>query len=309
MDNIPKWYDHYTVEKNRTILTETQLGIPGLRMFGHHISYNATESLSWHYHENAFEFSFPSKGTFSFSTVEKNYPFSGGEIFISRPNEVHGTNETPITVGELYWFQLDTSRDKDFLFLNTQAAQDLIGKLNHLSHHVVKTDAKKMLPLLEKAFSLAPHMENKYFTASLLQMFLHLVLFYSQKEPISLSGDIQAALNFVQKHITAALTLEELACIAGLSCSQFKQKFKKQLGIAPRHYINQKKIEYAKKLLAEGKSVTETAMILNFTTSNYFSSVFKKYTRYTPTEYLYSRKRKSNASGNCSSGCEYRGLQ
>lgn len=290
MNNIPKWYDQYTVEKNRTILTEMQLGIPGLRMFGHHISYNATESLNWHYHENAFEFSFPSQGTFSFSTVEKNYPFSGGEIFISHPNEVHGTNKIPITAGELYWFQLDTSSEKDFLFLNTQAAQDLITRLNQISHHVIKTDTKKMLPLLEKAFLLAPHMENKYFTASLLQMFLHLVIFYSQKEPLSISGDIQAALNFIQEQITTALTLEELACIAGLSCSQFKQKFKKQLGIAPRNYINQKKIEYAKQLLAGGASVTETAMTLNFTTSNYFSSVFKKYTRYTPTEYLSAQK-------------------
>lgn len=287
MNDIPKWYDHYTIEKNRIMLTESQLGIPGVRMFGHHISYNATESLSWHYHENAFEFSFPSKGTFSFSTVEKNYPFSGGEIFISHPDEIHGTNETPITVGELYWFQLDTSIEKDFLFLNEQAAHDLITKLNRISHHVIRTDSKKMLPILEKAFELAKSKENKYFTASLLQMFLRLVIFYSQKEPISISGDIQASLHFIQEHITAALTLEELSDIAGLSCSQFKQKFKKQLGIAPRHYINQKKIEYAKELLAEGKSVTETAMLLNFTTSNYFSSVFKKYTSYAPTAYSY----------------------
>lgn len=76
MNAIPKWYDHYTVEKNRIILTEEQLHIPGLRMFGHHTSYNATQSLNWHYHENAFEFSLPSKGTFSFSTMDENFPFS-----------------------------------------------------------------------------------------------------------------------------------------------------------------------------------------------------------------------------------------
>ena len=77
-----------------------------------------------------------------------------------------------------------------------------------------------------------------------------------------------------------------MAALANLSCSQYKQKFKKQLEISPRHFINQQKIEYSKLLLLEGMSVTDIAMLLGFTTSSYFSTVFKKYTLYTPTEYL-----------------------
>lgn len=286
MNAIPKWYDHYTVEKNRIILTEDQLHIPGLRMFGHHASYNATHSLNWHYHENAFEFSLPSKGTFSFSTMDENFPFSGGEIFISHPNEIHGTNETPITIGELYWFQLDTSVEKNFLFLEARAAHDLITELHSIEQHVVKTNLKKTLSLIQKAFELAVNGENKYFTASLIQLFLHLVIVYSHEDEISFSADIQNVLTYIDAHITEDLSLEQLADTAGLSCSQFKQKFKKQLGIAPRNYINRQKVECAKKLLREGKSVTETAMTLNFTTSNYFSTVFKKFTLYTPREYV-----------------------
>ena len=37
-------------------------------------------------------------------------------------------------------------------------------------------------------------------------------------------------------------------------------------------------------------SVTDIAMLLGFTTSSYFSTVFKKYTLYTPTEYLEKEK-------------------
>lgn len=290
MNQIPKWVDHFTSGKNRTILTETELQIPGLRMFGHHISYNATESLEWHYHENAFEFSLPSKGSFSFSTMNKNYPFSGGEIFISHPNEIHGTNEIPITVGELYWFQLDTSVEQNFLFLAPSAAHDLIARLNTIKPHVIKTDSKKTLPLLKTAFEMSLHEEKRYFTASLIHLFLQLILVYSQQNEHAFSADIQDVLQFIAENITAELSLKQLAEIAGLSCSQFKQKFKKQLGIAPRNYINKQKIEYAKKLLNEGKSVTETAMLLNFNTSNYFSTVFKKFTLYSPSEYIAKKK-------------------
>lgn len=286
MNTIPNWHDKYIVEKHKTILTEDQLLIPGLRMFGHHVSYNATESLNWHYHENAFEFSLPSKGTFSFSTMDKNFPFSGGELFISHPNEVHGTNETPITIGELYWFQLDTSTKESLLFLDLEASRDLIDNLNQIELHVIKTDQKKTLPLLKQAFELATAGENRYFVASLIHLFLHIILVYSRQSTNPFSADIQESLNYIAEHITEDLSLELLADMAGLSCSQFKQKFKKQLGIAPRNYINQQKIELAKHLLKDGKSVTETAMTLNFTTSNYFSTVFKKFTLYTPREYI-----------------------
>ena len=36
----------------------------------------------------------------------------------------------------------------------------------------------------------------------------------------------------------------------------------------------------------EGMTVTDIAMLLGFTTSGYFSTVFKKYTLYTPMEYV-----------------------
>ena len=62
------------------------------------------------------------------------------------------------------------------------------------------------------------------------------------------------------------------------------------MGISPRLYINQKKIECAKKLLSEGFSITEVAMHLNFVSSSYFSSVFKKYTNCTPSEYIKKSK-------------------
>lgn len=286
MDSFPIWHDDYLYTKDRVVLTEQELHIPGIRIFGHHVLYNAIPSLSWHCHDNAFEFSMPAQGTFTFSTLDENYPFSGGEVFVSHPDEVHGTNQTPVTTGELYWFQLDVSDENHFLFLNQEAAHDLIVKLKSIRQHVIHMDIKKTLPLMERAFELALTDADRQLTASLLQLFLHLIIMYSQQEPSQHSPDITRARDYILENLTSELTLEHLASVADLSCSQFKQKFKKQLGIAPRHFINRQRIEYSKTLLLEGKSVTETAMLLNFTTSSYFSTVFKKYTLYTPREYL-----------------------
>jgi len=48
------------------------------------------------------------------------------------------------------------------------------------------------------------------------------------------------------------------------------------------------KIEMAKELLKKGKNVTETAMLLSFNSSDYFSFVFKKYTSFCPTVFANS---------------------
>ena len=45
-------------------------------------------------------------------------------------------------------------------------------------------------------------------------------------------------------------------------------------------------VELARQLLLEGRSVTDVAMELGFSSSNYFSSVFRRYTAMSPTQYL-----------------------
>lgn len=174
--------------------------------------------------------------------------------------------------------------------MNENTAKHMIERLRALPHHVVQADAEEMRPLIQQAFYLAQRNDEPEFIASYLQLFLHLLIHSANNEKFALSPDIGRTLNYILDNITEELPLEELAALASLSCSQYKQKFKKQLGISPRHFINQQKIEYAKLLLLEGMSVTDIAMLLGFTTSSYFSTVFKKYTLYTPTEYLEKEK-------------------
>jgi len=288
--------DTYLNTKHRVVLTQDQLQVPGLRMFGHHNIYSALPSLPWHYHENAFEINVPVRGNFSFDTPERNYSFRGGDIYITFPNEIHGSDADHIGLGELYWFQLDISNEENFLFLCPQAAHEMIQQLKSIPNPLIHTESKKTIPLIENAFACALNGNNCYLTASFLQLFLYLTIQYANQENAHISLNILKTLDYIQTNITSELSLEHLASLAGLSCSQFKLNFKKQLGVSPRHFINKQKVEYAKALLLEGTSVTETAMLLSFTSSNYFSSVFKKFTSYTPLEYVHKYKNQQHSS-------------
>ncbi|MDN3700234.1 helix-turn-helix domain-containing protein [Vibrio artabrorum] len=56
-------------------------------------------------------------------------------------------------------------------------------------------------------------------------------------------------------------------------------------GISANKFINALRINKAKKLLSEGRSITEVAFFVGFNDSNYFSTKFKSATGYTPRDY------------------------
>lgn len=269
----------------RQTFTGGQLLIPGLDFFGHYQIMAAEAPLVSHYHKNLFEITYIVRGLFTFSTEHRDYKLSGGDVFITKPDEIHGTNLTPLSTGEFYWFHLDCTKTDEILFLSPSATQNLLENLFHTPSHIVKTDTSKMKSLLKKAFHLALNRGNQYTEAAYLTLFIRQLLEYSTEITPGLSPDIGKAVNYIMDHICEVPSLEMLASLCGLSDSQFKHKFKAQMGTSPRDFINMQKIEYAKSLLLEKKNITETAMELGFNTSSYFSTVFKRYASYTPQEY------------------------
>lgn len=278
--------DEYCMSDKRTLLTFQQLHIPGIRILARQVINQALPPLQLHYHENAFEFTLLTEGTLTFSTETSSYRYSGGDVFISYPNEVHGTAGAPLPSGELYWFQLDISECRNLLFLDEAAAATLVERLVEIRHHVVNTGNKEMANQMKNAFRIAVTVGDPHLTAAYLVLFLNLLVQASQKTRFTLTPDIGQTLDYILDHISENLSLEMLAERCRLSTSQFKQKFKAQVGISPRNFINQQKIEAAKSLLLDGTSSTDTAMQLGFDTSSYFAAVFKKYTTQTPSEFV-----------------------
>jgi len=61
--------------------------------------------------------------------------------------------------------------------------------------------------------------------------------------------------------------------------------FKKYYGTTPRQYLINKRIEQAKYILIDGKSVTETCYAIGFESVFSFSNLFKIKTGITPANY------------------------
>lgn len=277
--------DEYYTSRYRTIYTTRELNIPGLRMFGKHTMNQACAPLSPHFHRDAWEFTFVSDGTLTFQAGGTDYELSGYDIFMTRPNEVHSTNLLPLSAGEIYWFQLEDTGAERLLFLDREAKEDLLSGLSRLREHAFRPGGPRLLQQVRRAFELAEGRQHYRAAASLL-LVLYEIMALSRNDLRSLSPDMERILLYIRENITSELPLEELASICGLSLSQFKQKFKAQVGISPRHYINYRKIQLSKQMLAEHRAVTDIAMDLGFGSSSYFTVVFRRFNACTPSEYL-----------------------
>lgn len=289
MQNAIEQNDKYQHSKNIHILTNEQTHIPSIVTFGKQNRTNATESLPPHYHKNCFEIVYISTGSAIFSIGNKNYKLSGGDIFITMPNQIHSTNSLPISVCEMYWFQLEASPEQ-LLFLNQAAGHDLLTKLNLFNQPQFHTNSKEIYPLIKSAFDICVKGGNPYLAGQYLTLLLYKLVEYQEKTTFKLTPDIGRAMDYILEHITEEITLDELALTSHLSTSQFKQKFKNQVGFSPRQFINYEKIEYSKELLLEGIDVTEVASLLGFDNSSYFSVVFKRFNMCTPTQFVKNQK-------------------
>lgn len=286
MDQAINWKDDYMNTKYRKVLTKKYLNVPGLQLFGKQIRTSATESLPPHFHENCYEIVYITSGNPNFFVQEKNYYLSGGDVFITKPDQIHSTNSVPVTLSEMYWIQIEIHPDSSFLFLSQDAIITLQNKLSSLTCPKITTDGDWVKMLFSKSFQAASSGENPQLISQYLSLLLYMILDFSEKTTFKLTPDIGKAVNYILDHIEEPLSFDDLAKISALSVSQFKQKFKKQMGIAPRQFINLQKIEYSKDLLQEGYSIRQISEMLNFVSNSYFTTVFKKFNSCTPSEYL-----------------------
>lgn len=94
---------------------------------------------------------------------------------------------------------------------------------------------------------------------------------------------------YIHENIALPLTVESICLKYGLSRSTLQSLFKKNLDVAPKHYINEAKLAKSKLLIKENKyTLSEVSDLLSFNSIHYFSRSFKARFGITPSEYAKS---------------------
>lgn len=283
-------FDEYCWNKTWKRLTYDKHHIKGLKNIAHVNLDRAITPVPTHYHANIFEFHCLIKGKRISTVGDTDYTITGNELFLTFPYEMHSTGALPQNPLEFYSFQIDVSDPDHMLGLDKEYSNALTDSLKNLKERHLKMTNLDIL-LLKNCFSSITEepMEFSQLAMQYLCLFLFRVAHMEPAAPghqAQIPPQLQRTLDYINAHIKESISMKELAEISGYSLSRFNVIFKSTFGIPPAEFVTFQKIEYAKKILLESDlSITELAYELNFSSSNYFSSVFKKIAGCRPSEF------------------------
>lgn len=275
----------------RSIIHFNKFRLDGKVRLGRYSYKHVHGELETHSHDGMMEICYCDKGVQVYEVNGKEYHIRGGDVFITFPNEPHGTARHPEEKGTLYWLIVQIPEKGRFLHYDDEESAVFINELMAIKERHFK-GTETMKKMLDQLFAL--HDESvqlpvhKLQTLNLISAFLLTVIEYSQKNVSRKQSDRIAEIkHYIHNNIYRNLPVELLAKELCMSDSHFKSWFKKEFGMPPVDYILRARVEEAKELLLlpNGESVTSIAFKLNFSSSQYFATVFKKYTGLSPAEF------------------------
>ena len=262
---------------------------------GHYLYNSAEPGLVSHIHDNALEICYLIKGRQSYRVGDREIQMKGGDYFVTLPNEPHDSAGKVQDRGELIWLILEIPLPKQGFLQLPQAESTALRKaIFSITTPYFRGDQdssrlwKRLL--LESRKTIDGDFMKMELRLHLLACLCN-VLRCSLAKTTSIKDDLMmTCCQKIQSDPRHVPTLEELSSDCHLSLSRFKARFKDSIGMPPGEFINREKIEWSKHKLSSAKNFTDLAFELGFSSSQYFATVFKKYTRKTPSEWLLSQK-------------------
>ena len=97
---------------------------------------------------------------------------------------------------------------------------------------------------------------------------------------------VAAAIAYLQRHLQESVRMDDLVKHVGFSRARMFDMFKAQTGLTPNDYLQRLRVEKAQERLRQTSlSVTDIGLECGFSSGQYFSTVFTRYTGVSPTDF------------------------
>lgn len=278
----------------RRILDFRPVGFRDVVVLGRYGYAKAHEALPRHCHGKMIEICYLESGQQTYYVDNEPHELHGGDLFVTFPNEPHGSGKSPEGKGVLYWLLLRVPRRPGrFLSLPPTESRTVIDRLLCLPARQF-SGSDRVGRVLRRVFEAYDRVGDPLRVIDLRNLLLRFVLDVleaSRQSRPSVSPAIRRVQQAVSERLDKPIRVAELARLAHLSQSRFKARFKAEVGVPPADYALRQRIERAKAMLAEGDlPVTQIAARLGFSSTQYFATVFRRYTGKTPSDYRHGAR-------------------
>ena len=224
------------------------------------------------------------KGNVTYETPDQSYSLQKNSLVISHPSELHKIRINDITEYERYIILFDDQKIGTFFYNNlpnninvinfngNPLVIDLFHKLNYYNSHL---EGEALTTVLS------------HITEEILCNALLISQNISQTDTCSINPLIKQAMEYIENHITAPITIDELCQTLYVTKSHLHRLFITHLNISPKQYILSQKLLLSKRDIALGKKPTDIYTNYGFTNYSTFYRAYKKAFGYSPSEECY----------------------
>lgn len=258
--------------------------------FGIYYSEERNANPNIHIHE-CCEVFFCLSGGKSFLIGGQIYDVGDNDIFVINQYEAHKITYAEDKSFRRYVFQISPDFLRDVSSRETDLSKGFYPHKHGFDHrvHLSDADAQKMksrLSLLENDGGYGDDLVKRGIMTEILVDINRAIFEREGTDSRSHSHTaVDLAMDYINRNYGEAMTLESVAKASYLSVNQLCRLFSEHCGTTVAKYITSKRITEAKKMLADGKSVTETALACGFGDYSGFIRVFKKNVGVTPGKY------------------------
>lgn len=262
--------------------------------------------LAWH-HNEGIELTFLLRGRIPFAVEDETTVLHPGQMTITRPWQGHRLGDPYVPASTLVWFILDVGVRRpnqewtwpEWLLFSPWDQATLTSFLRQNERPVwsVGRAVRDRFQLLADTLQHDDIARVLTRTAVcindvLLEVMDHFSARQIPRDPVlcSTRRSVSLFLQNLGRYCAEPWTIDRMAEQCGLGRSQFALYCKEITNRTPLDYLNDKRIEVARRELSiqPGKSVTQIAFDCGFNSSQYFATVFRNHTGWTPTRYRHS---------------------
>ncbi|HBE9268738.1 TPA: AraC family transcriptional regulator [Clostridioides difficile] len=263
-------------QEERTVCFDRELKIEAYRFKG------IMQKFPNHFHEY-YVIGFIEKGQRYLSCKNKEYTTSTGDLLLFNPFDSHTCEQIDDKVLDYRCINIKPEIMKKTVF-------EITGKNYLPKFNQPVIFRSELVPLLQELHYIIME-EELDFKKEELFFFLIEQLIEEHTEPNLQSNlentniEIQAVCDYLENNYAEHIVLDELSTIAGMNKYSLLRNFTKLKGITPYRYLENIRVNKAKKLLEKGVEPIDAAIQTGFVDQSHFTNFFKNFIGLTPKQY------------------------
>ena len=263
-------------QEERTVCFDRELKIEAYRFKG------IMQKFPNHFHEH-YVIGFIEKGQRYLSCKNKEYTTSTGDLLLFNPFDSHTCEQIDDKVLDYRCINIKPEIMKKTVF-------EITGKNYLPKFNQPVIFRSELVPLLQELHYIIME-EELDFKKEELFFFLIEQLIEEHTEPNLQSNlentniEIQAVCDYLENNYAEHIVLDELSTIAGMNKYSQLRNFTKLKGITPYRYLENIRVNKAKKLLEKGVEPIDAAIQTGFVDQSHFTNFFKNFIGLTPKQY------------------------